>query len=98
MLRGKKVYPQVVSILLLSCDTTILAQHDTIAALNKRVMALQQHGIVCSQARIQALENWVLKQDELINLVNSKLCSINVNGVIVIVNENKEIESLKKKR
>ena len=92
--KGEQVDPGVVSNLLLSGIINILAQHDTIVELEARVKILE-HEKVSNAARIEALENWVLKQDDQITKVKDKLSTMDVNGAII--KENKDIDDLKMK-
>ena len=80
--------------LLLSGIINIIAQHDAIVESELKIKALE-HENISNQARIEALENWVLKQDDQLHKVNDKLLSMDLN--VVIVKKSKDIEAIKKK-
>ena len=90
---GEKVDSQVVSNLLLGGVINILAQHDAIEDVEKRIKTIE-HEEISIKTRIDSLENWVLKQNEQISDLNEKLSSMDNNGVIL--KETKEIQNLKK--
>ena len=90
--KWERVNPEVVSNLLLS--GIILAQHDAIVEAELKMKTLE-HENISNQARIEVLENWVLKQDDQLNKVHDKLVSMDLNGVIA--KESKDIEAIKKK-
>ena len=92
--RGEKVEPDIVSNLLLAGVINILDQHDTIVEAETRIKALEQEK-VSNEARLEAIENWVLKQDEKIKELDDKLINMDENGVIL--KENKIMETLKQK-
>ena len=70
--KGERFNPEVVSKLLLSGIINILAQHDAIVESELKIKALE-HENISNQARIEALENWVLKQDDKLSKVKDKL-------------------------
>ena len=78
--------------LVLAGVINILAQHDTIVEAETRI-SLLEHEKVSDQARIEALKNWVLKQDEQVKELESRLIDMDENGVIL--KENKTLETLK---
>jgi hypothetical protein len=92
--RGEKVEPNIVSNLLLAGVINILAQHDTILEAETRIETLEQDK-VSNEARLEAIENWVLKQDEPIKELGAKLMNMDENGVIL--EENKDMNTLKQK-
>ena len=92
--KGEKVEPEVVSNLLLAGLINILAQHDTIVEVETRMDSLEQEKVT-NAASIEALEHWVLKQDEHIKELSDKLMNLDENGVIL--KENKAMETLNQK-
>ena len=80
--------------LVLARVINILAQHDTIVKAETRI-SLLEHENVSDKARIESLENWVLKQDEQIKELEIRLMDMDENGVIL--KENKTLETLNKK-
>jgi hypothetical protein len=92
--RGEKVEPNIVSNLLLAGVINILAQHDTIVEAETRIETFE-HDKVSNEARLEAIENWVLKQDEQIKELGAKLMNMDENGVIL--EENKDMKTLKQK-
>jgi len=92
--KGEQVDHQVLSQLLLGGVINILAQHDTIAKNEEKVVILE-HANVTNQTRIEALENWVLRQSDQIKELENNLVRIDNNGVIE--NEKVEIVEIKKK-
>ena len=69
---GERVQPEVVSNLLLSGIINILVQHDAIVEAEAIIKALE-YDKVSNQARIEALENWVLMQDDKVEEINEKI-------------------------
>ena len=92
LVHGKQVDQHVLSHLLLGGVINTLAHHDTIAEIDKKVKLLE-HEQVTNKSRIEALENWVLKQNDLILELEQNLTKVDQNGVI----ENVEMENVKKK-
>ena len=68
--------------------------HHILEDLEERIKAIE-HNNFMNQTRTEALENWVLKQEEQIDKLSDKLSTMDVNGAII--EESKEIEALKKK-
>ena len=91
---GVAVEPKVVSGLLLGGVINIINQHDKIVDLenkmNKSVIESCKN-----KARVEMLENWVKRQDDLIQELDDKLVAFDKNGVIV--KESRKIENIQKK-
>ena len=70
--KGANIDPKVVSGLLLSGIINILKQHDALEHLEEKIKVLE-HDSLTNRNRIEALENWVTKQDEAISNLSVKL-------------------------
>ena len=65
-------YQKVVSGLLLAGVINILSQHDALEHLEEKTKVLEQENLT-NRNKIEALENWVMKQDEAISDLSLKL-------------------------
>ena len=92
--QGEKVDHNVLSQLLLGGVINILAQHDTIVRNEEKVKHLE-HAQVTNQSRIEALENWVLRQNDQILELEQNVARLDRDGVIE--KENVEIVTMKKR-
>ena len=78
--KGANIDPSFVSGLLLAGVINILGQHDALTQLEERIKARECNNLT---NRIKALENWVVKQDELITVLDGKLSTMDQSGVII---------------
>ena len=92
--KGVQVDPKVLSNLLLGGIINILHQHDTIAEIDERIKMVEQ-GSLSDKIRIESLENWVLKQSDEIKVLNGRVSRLDKDDVII--EENGELENVKKK-
>ena len=92
--KGANIDPSVVSGLLLAGVINILGQHDELEQLEERIKALECNNLT-NRNRIEALENWVVKQDELITVLDGKLSTMDQSGVII--KEGIELKEIKKR-
>ena len=92
--KGETVDPQIVSTLLLAGVINITSQHDALEGMGVKIRELE-HENVTNKLRIEALDNWVLQQNEVISVLNDKLSTMDDNGAII--QESSEIEAIKKK-
>ena len=92
--KGEQVDQDVLSKLLLGGIINILSQHDTIDKIEEKVKHLE-HEKVTDQSRIEALENWVLKQNDKICELEQNIVRVDKNGVLE--KENADIEDFKKR-
>ena len=91
---GENIDPKDVSALLLAGIINILGQHDALDILEEHIKALE-HENLSNRSRIEALENWVMKQHDTIEILDGKLSTMDVNGAIV--KESEDIKVLKKR-
>ena len=75
---GILVDQHIVSNLLLGGVLNILNQHDTIEEINKRVEVVEQISLT-DKLRIEALENWALKQADNLKVLSEKVSKLNPN-------------------
>jgi hypothetical protein len=83
-----------VSVLLLGGIINIINQHDMIADLEKKMKNILLENIT-NKIRIEMIENWVQKQDDLIKKLDEKLSVVDQNGVIF--RESQQIDIIQKK-
>ena len=91
---GTKVESKVVNELLIGGVLNILSQSEAFEDLEAQVKALTNEDR-SNKARIESLENWVMKQDDAIKKLDEKLFRLDENGVLV--KESNEIETIRKK-
>ena len=91
--QGEKVDHDILSQLLLVWVINILAQHDTIVKNEEKVKHLE-HAQVTNQSRIEALENWALKQNDQILELKQNVVRLDRDGIIE--KENVDIVTIKK--
>ena len=91
---GVNIDPKDVSVLVLGGIINIISQHDELEDLEERIKAIE-HNDITNQTRLTSLENWVIKQGEVIEEVKERLSPMDVNDAIV--KESKEIEAMQKK-
>ena len=92
--QGIPIDPKVVSGLLLGGVINIINQHDKIVDLEGKMRLLSSENVT-NNVRVEMLENWVLKQGEVIKKLDDKLLTLDKNGVIF--KENEEIYIIQKK-
>jgi hypothetical protein len=92
--KGLPVDSNEVSRLMLGGVINIINQHDTIEELEIKVEGAKMENHT-NNVRMEMLETWVQKQDELIKELDAKLTSFDRNGVIL--KENKETKDIQKK-
>ena len=90
---GVSIDQKDVSVLVLGGIINIISQHDALEDIEKRIEEAECKDVT-NRTRIEALENWVLKQDDLIKDLNKKLDTMDANGAII--QESSEIETIKK--
>ena len=94
LVNGSQIEPKTVNALLLSGIINILNQSEAfeeIEAISKDL----EHQNVTNKARIEALENWVLKQNDAIVDLSEKLSCLDENGFII--KESSDVLTLKKR-
>ena len=91
---GVTVEPKVVSGLLLGGVINIINQHDKIVDLENKIKISLIESCT-NKTRLEMLENWVKKQDDLINEIDDKLGALDKNGVVL--KDNRKIETIQKK-
>ena len=91
---GIQIEPITVNALLLSGIINILNQSEAFDELEARSKDLE-HQNVTSKARIEALENWVLKQNDVIVELSEKLSRLDENGFLI--KESSDVLTLKKR-
>ena len=94
LLKGDQVEPKLVNTLLIGGVLNILNQSESMEDLEKIVKALEYKD-VSNKAKIEYLENWVVKQNNVIEDLSEKLSRVDENGVFT--KESKDVESLRKK-
>ena len=72
LLKGEPVEKDVISIPLLLGVINILEQHDTIQEMEFRMETIKCENVAI-KCRVESLENWVLKQDDIIKKLDEKL-------------------------
>ena len=91
---GSKVESKVVNELLIAGVLNILSQSEAFEDLEAQVKTLTNEDRT-NKAKIESLENWVMKQDDAIKKLDEKLTRLDENGVFV--KESNEMETIKKK-
>ena len=91
LLNGGQVDPKVVNTLLLGGVVNILIQSEEIEAIEQRINAMEREDLT-NKAKIEYLENWVIKQNDAIEEISKKL-----NEKEVFAKECNAVEKLKKK-
>ena len=71
LLNGSQVDPKVVNTLLLGGVVNILIQSEEIEAIEQRVKAMEREDLT-NKAKIEYLENWVIKQNDAIEELSKK--------------------------
>ena len=83
--RGKKIDPQIVSVLLLGGIINITSQHDAMDELEAKIKELEvEKGT--TKTRLEALENWVLKQSDATESLSEHVTKIDAS--VLRLNEN----------
>jgi hypothetical protein len=80
--KGDKIDQQTISVLILGGIINITSQHDAIEELEVRIKHLE-HEKITTNTRMEALENWVLKQNDLIEDLDAKVSKTDVDDVKV---------------
>ena len=93
LLKGETLERDVVNVLLLGGIINILNQHDRICEIEKKVKAVEVENVT-NKCRIESLESWVMKQDDIIKVLDERLKRLDENGVII--KENSDIDEIKK--
>ena len=83
--KGDKIDHQTISVLILGGIMNITSQHDAIEELEARIEHLE-HEKITSNTRMEALENWVLKQNNLIEDLDAKVNKTDVDDAEVECN------------
>ena len=83
---------KMVSRLLLAGVINILNQHDTIVEFEDRVRT-NKIETVTIKVRLESLENWVLKQDENVKLLEEKLSKVELDKENDLSEDLKSLES-----
>ena len=91
---GVNIDPKDISALLLGGVINILNQHDALDKLEECIKA-HDHKNITNTLRIEALENWVMKQHDTIEILNVKLSMMDVN--CAIVKESNALQALDKR-
>ena len=94
LVNGSQIEPKTVNTLLLSGIINILNQSEAFEDLEARSKDLE-HQNVTNKARIEALENWVLKQNDAIVELSEKLSRLDENGVLI--KESSDVLTFKKR-
>ena len=84
--RGVLVEQEIVNNLILGGVINILHQHDTIEEVESRIKVVEQISMT-DKIRIEALENWTLKQAEDIKELTERLTFVTKNTIIDDVDE-----------
>ena len=92
--KGEVNDPTAVSGLILGGIINILAQHDQIEDLEAKIENLELENKT-NKSRLEALENWISKQATEVLKLDTKLETLDKDGVVV--KENSEFNSMKKK-
>ena len=92
-MKGETIEKDVVNVLLLGGIINILNQHDRICEIEKKVKAVEVENVT-NKCRIESLESWVLKQDDIIKVLDERFKRLDENGVII--KENSDIDEIKK--
>ena len=92
--KGLKIDYHVVSNLLLSGIINIIEQNKTVEELEQKIKHLE-HSDITTKAKLEALENWVLKQDDNIHQLDELLSVMDKNGAVV--KESNQIKELARK-
>ena len=94
LVNGSQIEPKTVNTLLLSGIINILNQSEAFEDLEARSKDLE-HQNVTNKARIEALENWVLKRNDAIVELSEKLSRLDENGVLI--KESSDVLTFKKR-
>ena len=94
LIQGTQVDPKTVNILVIGGVINILSQSEAIEEIEARVKTLE-HEDPTNKAKIEYLENWVLKQNKSIDDLTEKLGRLDKNGVLA--KESDDIKALEKK-
>lgn len=94
LLSGSQVDPEVVNTLLLGGVVNILIHSEAIDDIEEKVRDLQREDCT-NKAKIEYLENWVIKQNNTLEELSEKITRLDENGFLV--KESGNIEYLKKK-
>ena len=92
--KGLTIDYHVVSNLLLSGIINIIEQNKTVEELEQKIKHLE-HSDITTKAKLEALENWVLKQDDNIHQLDELLSVMDKNGAVV--KESNQIKELARK-
>ena len=93
LLSGSQVDPEVVNTLLLGGVVNILIHSEAIDDIEEKVRDLQREDCT-NKAKIEYLENWVIKQNNTLEELSEKITRLDENGFLV--KESGNIEYLKK--
>ena len=92
---GDQVDHNDANALLLAGVTKIINQHDTIAKVEEKNNEIERESLT-NKFRIESLENWIIRQEELIKCLSDKLSKkFDKDGVIV--RESRQVIELNKK-
>ena len=91
---GDQVDHNDANALLLAGVTKIINQHDTIAKVEEKNNEIERESLT-NKFRIESLENWIVRQEELIKCLSDKLSKFDKDGVIV--RESRQVIELNKK-
>ena len=80
--KGIKVDPDVVSNLLLNGIINFIDQNESLEKLEEKVTQLE-HNEICTKARLESPESWVIRQGDSINQLDEKLGVMDEIGAIV---------------
>ena len=91
---GIRVDPVALNVLVLGGVVNILCQSEALEQMQEKMKTLEQENIT-NKVKMEHLENWIVKQNDLIEDLNQKVSRMDENGVII--KESSESESLRKK-
>ena len=94
LVNGSQVDTKVVNTLLFGGVVNILHQSEAFEDVEERVKAIEREDVT-NKAKIEYLENWVLRQNDTIEKLNEKLSRLDENGVFV--KEAEDLDSIQKR-
>ena len=74
--------PITLNVLVLGGVVNILCQSEALEQMEGKMKTLEQENIT-NKFKMEHLENWIVKQHDLIEDLNQKLSRLDMNGVIV---------------
>jgi len=91
---GIRVDPMTLNVLVLGGVVNILCQSEALEQMEDKMKTLEQENIT-NKIKMENLENWIVKQHDLIEELNQKISRMDENGVII--KESRETENLQAK-